>query len=722
MIKSSALLTPGMRVGHFRVAHVISRRVRLKSHILVARAFDAQYFQALLEAVSGVDTARVNKLGGSLIIIYDGSIETWHAIIAHLSCIPDEAYLPVNAVEHPMTGADVAAKAFITLVGQVLPFPARAILGWGLAFSTIIKGAETFFSRGVKIEVLDAAAITLALSRGKYFTAGSILTLLALGEYLEGQSEHRSTQLLKNLLVPTADNTWVIRDGVEIEIPLKEVVVGDHVVCGSGERIPIDGVVIEGEASVNQSSISGESVPVHKKKDDSVISGSIIEEGRLTVDVERVGSQTSMARINRFIDQSLRSKSHTQSRSSELADKLVPITLGLSGGILLATHDVNRATSVLTVDFSCAVKLASPVAVRSGMYAAGHAGVLLKGAAALDALHDVDTIVFDKTGTLTTGQIEVTDVVALNGLDDVELLRLAAGAEEHYDHPVARAVVREARLRSLELPQISRVDFIVAHGVSAKINGTNVLVGSHHFIAEDELVPCAEFDDKALELRREGKSLLYVAQDQKLVGIIGLRDALRPDAAAVLDELKKTGITKVVVLTGDHKDTALALSGMLPQIDDIHYELLPEDKAGIIEELKREGRKPAFVGDGVNDAPALVTAHVGICMLNGADIAREAAQVLLLQDNLETIVTAKHAAMRTNKIIHNTFGATIGLNSLIMILATGGLSPVVSALLHNLSTVGILGYAAMAASRPLGRALEKQTDSSRNVPCEEVAS
>ncbi|MGD9610000.1 MAG: heavy metal translocating P-type ATPase, partial [Desulfovibrionaceae bacterium] len=440
---------------------------------------------------------------------------------------------------------------------------------------------------------------------------------------------------------------------------------------------------------------------VHIRPGDAVISGSVVEEGRLTITVERVGSETSMARIGRFIDHSLRGKSKTQTTSAALADKLVPVTLGLSGLMLLATRDVNRATSVLTVDFSCAVKLASPVAVRSGMYAAGQAGVLLKGACALDALQDVDTIVFDKTGTLTTGQITVTDILPEDGLTQADVLALAAGAEEHYDHPVARAVVREAKQRTIALPPISRVDFIVAHGVAASVDGKHILVGSHHFVAEDEGVACAHVEERARKLRRQGKSLLYVAREGKLAGLIALRDDARPEAAAVLEALKASGIRKIVVLTGDHKDTAEALVRQLPQIDALHYELKPDDKAAIVKDLKDEGCTLAFVGDGVNDAPALVTAHVGICMPKGADLAREAAQVLLLHEDLHTLVVARQAAIRTNTIIRQTFGATIGCNSVIMLLATAGMSPVLAALLHNASTIGILGYAAMAASRPL---------------------
>lgn len=701
MTQTQALPAPGISVGHFRVVHTLPRRVRLKSPLLADPAFDAIYFQALLEALAGVAEARVNGKGRSIVVAYDGLPETWEKVSQNLADIPEEAFIADREAEQAVTGADVAAKALVAILSQALPWPATAALGWGMALGVIIKGLETLVSRGVKVETLDAMAVSMALLRGNYFTAGSITTMLALGQYLEGQSEQRSTALLKGLMRAGGDNAWVVRNGVEMQVPVSKIAAGDLVVCGPGELVPIDGTVFEGEASVNQSSISGESVPVHIRPGDPVISGSVVEEGRLIVTVERVGAETSMARIGRFIDQSLRGKSKTQTKSAALADRLVPVTLGLSMLMLLATRDVSRATSVLTVDFSCAVKLASPVAVRSGMYAAGKAGVLLKGAAALDALYDVDTVVFDKTGTLTTGVITVTDIYPADGYGESDVLAIAAGAEEHYDHPVARAVVREARSRSISLPPISRVDFIVAHGVAASIGGRHVLVGSHHFVAEDEGVACGHVKKTAAKLRRQGKSLLYVARDGALVGLIALRDDARPEAAAVLDALKATGVDKIVVLTGDHKDTGKALRRQLPQIDELHCELKPEDKAGIVEKLKNEGRTLAFVGDGVNDAPALVTAHVGVCMPKGADLAREAAQVLLLQDDLHTLVIARQAAVRTIGIIRQTFGATIGCNSLIMLMAANGMPPVATALLHNASTIGILGYAAMAASRPL---------------------
>lgn len=698
---ATAKLVPGNSIGRFKIIHALPKRVRLKSRAIMVPGFDPVYFQALLEATPGVEEVRINTQGGSLILAFDGLEETWNRICEYLQTIPQEAYLPAPAGGRRIQSSDVALKVFSLFIGIFLPRPIRTIVSWTTKLDILLDGLTTLLDRGVKVEVLDALAVGVCLLQGNYFAAGAISTLLTLGEYLEGRSEERSSDLLKSLLRPQAEHLWVVKDGVEIQVPAKSVHTGDKVVCGAGEAIAVDGTVLEGEALVNQSSISGESVPVHLKSGDAVISGSVIEEGKLIIHVDRVGSETSVARIGRFIDHSLRDKSKKLTRSEELADKLVPVTLGLGGVVLLLTRDFRRLTSVLTVDFSCAVRLAWPIAIRSGMYAAGQAGVLLKGAPALDALESVDTIVFDKTGTLTTGYLGVTNILALQGLSEDELLCLAAGAEKHYDHPVARAVVWEAEQRKLTLPATSRVDFIVAHGVSAFIDGQNVLVGSQHFIAEDEGIACDELEENLHDLRAAGKTILYVARSGQLMGVIALRDEPRPEAAKVLELLKNDGIKRIIVLTGDHRETALALQRKLPQIDEIHYELKPESKASIVEELKQAGYNLAYVGDGVNDAPALVNAHVGICMPKGADLAKESAQVLLLKEDLYTLIYARQAAVRINDIINKCFLATVSINSLILVLATLGLSPVITATLHNSSTVGLLSYAALAASQKI---------------------
>jgi len=395
------------------------------------------------------------------------------------------------------------------------------------------------------------------------------------------------------------------------------------------------------------------------------------------------------ARISRFLEKSLRATSRTQRH------RLVPLTFVAGLGMYALTGSAARAASVLTVDYSCAIKLATPVAVRTAMHAAGQNGVLLKGAQALDALARVDSMVFDKTGTLTQGVLTVTDVQPLDGRTPDELLALAAGAEEHYGHPVARAVFQAAQDQGLTLPRISRVDFIVAHGVSAHVEGLRVLVGSRHFIHEDESVDCSAADQRADELRAQGKTLLYVAHDEQLVGLIGLRDAPRPEAAAVLRGLKALGVSRLVMLTGDHPRSAQAIAGLLPELDEVHAGLRPEEKAGLVREMRHQGLHPAFVGDGVNDSPALLEAEVGICMPMAADLARDAAQVVLMRDDLHGLAYALNIARRTDAVLHRCLWSAVGVNTALMGLAGAGILPTLaSATLHNSTTVGILAYAA----------------------------
>jgi Cu2+-exporting ATPase len=381
-----------------------------------------------------------------------------------------------------------------------------------------------------------------------------------------------------------------------------------------------------------------------------------------------------------------------------MADRLVPITFGLGSGILVLTRDFERASSVLTVDYSCALKLVSPVAIKTGMSSAAHGGVIIKGAQALESVAKVDTFIFDKTGTLTKGAPEVTDLVPFNASTQEEVLALAAAAEAHYKHPVAKAVLREAASRGVVLPEVGECDFIVAHGVSAFVNSYQVLVGNHHFIAEDEEINCSMAESTARKFRSQGKSLLYVAKEGKLIGLIGLRDIMRPEAAMALRQLKSTGVKRIVVLTGDHKASAQAMAKGLG-IDEIYWELLPEDKAEVVKKLRDEGSFLAFVGDGVNDAPALITADVGVSMPGGADLAKESAQVVLLNEDLRSLAFAREVSQKVMSVVKNNFYMTVGINSFILLLAvTGRISPVVSAIMHNGSTIGMLGYAIHASS------------------------
>lgn len=692
-----------------RIVHELSHRLRARNAALYDPGFDSAYFEAVLQSVPGVDRVRINPKAATVVVEYNGERRCREAVLRYLRDIPDGVYRPDSVCPPGPDPVGAGVKGWLALLSPAIPRPLRGLLSWVLAMPVLLRGGETLFSRGAKVEVLDALALGFSLFRRDYLTANAIVSLLSVGEYLEQISEDRSTGLLKTLLRPQVETVWAERQGKEIALDVHDLVIGDIVVCGSGEMIPVDGEVAGGEALVNQSSVTGESVPVHMEPGSEVFSGSLIAEGRLRIRALQVGEETSMARIQRFLENSLRFRSPSQRRSEALADRLVPATLGLGLGILLLTRDFRRAAAVFTVDYSCAIKLATPVAVKTAMFTAAHDGVLLKGAQALETFARVDTLVFDKTGTLTQGKLEVTDLIAVGEMTEEALLALAAGAEAHYAHPVASAVVSEATQRGLEPTAVGEVDFIVAHGVSAYLDGKRVLVGSHHFIAEDEGIDCSPAEAHEQTLRAQGKSLLYVARDDRLEGVIALRDALRPEAAPVLDELKSLGIENIVVLTGDHPDTARAVADQLPALDAIYWDLKPEDKAEIVRSLKEKRRTIAFAGDGVNDAPALMTADLGISLPGGADLARESAQVLLLQDDLRTLLTARRIAQRAEHTIENCFKTAVGANSLFLLLASGGLiPPVMAAILHNASTVGVLGYAALSGMEtPKGRKKEE---------------
>lgn len=687
-----------------KIVHEIKKRIRIHSKILLSTDLDTSYLQAIMSGLRGVVSVRLNAKNASLVVEYDGKEETRTNILDFMDNIPKEAFQKHHKAEEKIGLPTVIGQSAIAASTYFQPPVLQQTLSWTMGLPILFKGVSTLLDRGIKVEVLDASAILFSLLRKDYITANTIAALLGIGSWLENWTEGMSDDLLKRLLKPQVETVWVERDAKEVAINFSELVLDDIVICGAGELIPIDGIIVDGEAAVNKSSITGESLPVHVCAGDEVLSGSVIEDGRIRISAKNIGQETSMARITRFLEHSLRNPSESQKQSAELADKLVPITFGLGLGLFAITKDITRAASVLTVDYSCAIKLAAPIAVKAAMYSAGQNGVLLKGGQALDRLSKIDTLVFDKTGTLTKGNLEVVDIIPLpfdgQKLSEEELLALAAGAEEHYGHPVARAVVEEAKNREIILQTMSQVDFIVAHGVSAFVDDVQIRVGSRHFLEDDENIDCSQADIYDQELRLCGKSILYIAKESHLIGLIALRDEIREEAAYTLAELKKRGIKHIVMLTGDHKDTAKAIAAELPSIDEVHWELKPEDKAGLLHKMQEEGRKLAFAGDGVNDAPALLSADVGICMPQGADLARESAQMVLLEEDLRSLLLARDTAMQSQKVLKNSFITTVGANSLILLFASmGKITPVTSAFLHNATTIGILGYTAKMAGK-----------------------
>ncbi|MEA2084228.1 MAG: heavy metal translocating P-type ATPase [Thermodesulfobacteriota bacterium] len=694
-----------------RIVHELSGRLRIRCTAFHQKSFDWIYMEAALENIDGVESVKINIRAGCVVLLYNGSASAKSAIVTCLENIPSESFQPNPIRQKNVNPITLAGVGMLTIATRFLPRPLKGTVSLLLALPILLNGIRTLLSAGIKVETLDGAVVGFSLLRRDFFTSNAVVFLLTLGQYLEQLSEEKATNLLKSLLRPQVDEVWIEKDGLEVSIPVGEMMIGDIVICGLGEIIPVDGSVTWGEALLNQSSITGESIPIHVKIGSEVFSGSVVEEGKIKIKAKQVGGDTGMARISRFLENSLSASSPVQKKSDELADRLAPVTFGLGLGIYALTRDVSRAASVLTVDYSCAIKLANPVAVKASMYTAAHNGVLLRGSAALDSLARVDTIFFDKTGTLTGGTLQVVDVIPFNSCSTEDLLALAAGAEEHYTHPVAKAVVRAAGERGLTLPPMSQVDFIVAHGVSAYVDEKHVLVGSRHFVEYDEHINCSAADRICNDLYQEGKSLLFVACAGTLEGIITLRDELRPESAGVLRELKKSGITNIIILTGDHRKTARALAAELDAVDEVYWELKPEDKAAIIKKMQDRGNRVAFAGDGVNDAPALATADVGICMPGGADLARESAQVVLLHEDLTALVTGRNIALKSQKTIKTGFAATLGFNTLFLILALlGRIQPVTAALLHNLNTVGILGYSTLTGLQRPDTALPRSTN------------
>ncbi len=509
------------------MVHELPTRLRIKSNGLRDPALDIHYLTALMEAQPGVREVRVNQRAASIVFRHQGGARIKADILHLLNNLPVDAFIPDA---QPCTAPDmpeVLARGALAALTPFMPSPVQATVSWMLALPAIVKGVECLFDQGFKVEVLDGSVKVFALLRRDYFAANTIGAMLTLAEHVEHATQRRTNDLLKGLLRPQVESVRVGRDGVDVQIPFEEARGGDHVLCGHGELVAVDGIVLQGEASVNASSMTGESVPAHLKPGDAILSGSVVEEGSLVVEASSVGADTSSARIAGYIERSLRQTSDKQRSSDRLADRLVPLTFGLGLGIFVLTGNLARAASVLTVDYSCAVKLSTPVAVRAAMYAAGREGILLKGAQALEALAKVDTVVFDKTGTLTQGALQVTDVLPLSpppeALEEDALLSLAAGAEEHYSHPVAAAVVAAARSRGLKSPEMSQVDFVVAHGVSAYVQGAR----STAFLQRMGLVPGRLI---SLESVRPAPSCGPRSTEQNVLQTqSGLRLHLRPD-------------------------------------------------------------------------------------------------------------------------------------------------------------------------------------------------
>lgn len=675
------------------VRHQTKKRLRV--------AYKTKYPQINGEIESYIGTfewarnVRINAEASSIVIEYSGAdiAEILHRL----------RYIKLEHIELVNNKSEFSQEKILPLVKPLLALATTPLLPDYLAnpvsllasYQNILKGGEYLLKEGGSSEVLESMAIAISLYRKDYFAANTTNFLLELSEYIEDNIARKSDSMLESLLAPDIKEVWIERDGTEQKILFELVKKGDVVIANAGETIAVDGTVISGDALTDESSMTGESIPIKKERGDRAISGTLVKEGRIRIWAEQVGEQSATYKIASLVKSSLASKSNAQIEASKLADKLVPITLGLAGFAYLATRDLGRVAAVFQADYSCALKLATPVAFKSAMYQAGKNGALIKGADILEKISKCDTVVFDKTGTLSTGKLTVCNIFSLN--DDWEkeaILSLAASIEEHYFHPIAEAVVNAAKsCNNCRHFHHSEVEFIVAHGVGAFVDDKKVVIGSRHFLEDDENIEfniSNEIIENELKL---GRTLLYIGYDGKLLGIISMVDELRNNANQTISKLRDLGIKNVIMLTGDHEIKAAETAKTLG-LDEYYSELLPEDKLHIVEKLKIDGKTVIFVGDGINDAPSLAESNVGIAMQRGADIARVSADVTLLEDDISIVADIKELADKTIDKVSQNYRMTIGINSAILTLATlGMLSPAMTSVLHNGATIGILANA-----------------------------
>lgn len=683
----------------FSVCHNTPGRVRLRLRVPRYPAVDAEQVENHLHDIAGVIKASFTPRTGSLLIRHDGLAVTEAAIRERIAAAPmPGTQRPRQRTELEEKKRIVIRSALLLAARPLIPPQIRPFLALRGAWPIIKKGIIALRERKVNVDLLDASAVGAALATRDFLTASMISFLLKLGEYLELWTRNYSRRLLSEMFHTTDEWAWVSRNGTEQRVPLYEVLVGELVIARTGSLIPVDGVVIEGEALINQSSLTGEGLAVARRATHSVYAGTAVEEGELLIRAERVGDQTRAARVVKIIEEADTLKSATQNRSEALAERIVPWSFLASGLVLALTGNPARAAAVLLVDFSCAIKLSTPLVIISSLAQAARHKVLIKGGKYLELLANVDAIVLDKTGTLTEAAPQFAEMAVFNDYGPDFVLRLAACVEEHFPHPVATAIVREAaRLGLRHDEEHSEVEYIVAHGIASRISGQRVVIGSRHFLHDDESIDLEAGADYAGRLASAGKSPLYMAIGGKLAGIIAIHDPLRTDARAFVADLPLHGFKRVLMVTGDNRETAATIAEELG-IREFSAQALPDDKVEIIRSLKAEGHTVAMVGDGINDSPALSHADVGISMKHGSDIAREACDILLQDGTLADILVARSISKEAMLLIDNNFRTIVSVNSAALLFSiTGLMPPIYAATLHNLGTI----YVGLRALSPL---------------------
>ena len=677
------------------VLHESKGRIRvhiMRPYMTMRQADILEYY---LRAKPFVKSVKVYDRTGDAVICYSGKRQAVTGALARFSYEDENAIALVP--EH--TGRELDREFENKLINAIalryarsllLPAPIRFALSIFHALKYIKQALRSLSKGRLEVSVLDATAITVSLLRREQKTAASVMFMLSVGEMLEEWTHRKSVDELASVMSLGVDKVWLHSENGDVLVPVSEVKKGNELVVRTGSMIPLDSIVVSGEAAINQSSLTGESLPVHKTKGSYVYAGTVVEDGSLVIKVDKISGSGKYDRIVKMIEESEKLKSAAESKASTLADRLVPYCLGATLLTYLLTRNAMKAMSILMVDFSCALKLAMPISVISAMRECTAKGITVKGGKFLEAVAQADTIVFDKTGTLTHSSPRVARVVTFGGNDESEMLRLAACLEEHYPHSIANAVVEEARLRGLDHEERhSTVEYVVAHGISSTVDGKKAVIGSYHFIFEDECCVVPEQEQQRFDDLPSQYSHLYLAVGGVLAAVICIEDPLRDEAAQVIEDLHTLGFKNVVMMTGDSERTARSVAAAVG-IDDFYYEVLPEDKASFIKGERQKGCKVIMIGDGVNDSPALSEADAGIAISTGAAIAKEIADITISAQDLYCLVTLRKISEGMMKRIGRNYRRIIGFNAALMLLgASGIITPALSALLHNSSTVAI---------------------------------
>ena len=677
------------------ILHESQGRIRIKLKQKRMTLEQADLLEAWLQNRAWAHRVTVHERTCCAIIYYDGDRQSvlddirsfsWTQA-QHAIALPEHSSRALNREFEEKLVSKIVVKAACMLF---LPPPVRIVRVIWRMIPFVRRGLRCLLRGRIQVELLDALSISISACQRDFGTADAVMFLLEIGELLEEWTRKKSVEDLARCMSLNVDRVWLRTPQGEVLVPIAQIQPGDAIVARAGGVIPMDGVVLEGEVTVNQASLTGESLPVAKRPGGAVYAGTVVEEGECVLEVRQASGQSRYDQIVHMIEQSEQMKSAAESKAAHLADKLVPYTFAGSLLSFAVTRNVARALSVLMVDFSCALKLAMPLAVLSAMREAGRSHITVKGGKFLEAVAAADTIVFDKTGTLTYACPKVEKVIPFGGEDPREMLRLAACLEEHFPHSMANAVVKEAKRQGLTHEEFhSKVEYLVAHGIVSTVNGNRVLIGSAHFVFEDEGCQIPEGEQERFDMLPAEYSHLFLAVGGQLAAVLCISDPLREEAASVLAALREMGISKTVMLTGDSRRTAAVIAEQL-NVDEFRAEVLPADKAEFVAQLRKQGHTVMMVGDGINDSPALSEADAGIAISDGAALAREIADITIAADSLWELVELRRIAMELMRRIHSNYRFVIGFNGTLIALGVAGvLPPASSAMLHNLSTLGV---------------------------------